>query len=132
VARGYVGGQATLGSRLLAEDLSDAMVLDAAALALIAARNELGFTGNTVAADVRGSRPNRQYRLCYDRAVLHFLTAPEDRVAYRQTLDAAVEPGGWVAVGTRREERHTPWDSVPAFTWLLLRRVSRETSAGAA
>ena len=160
------GGASVLGSRLLAAGFSDVTVLDIADSALAVARDELGFTGNIVAADVRRWRPERRYRLWHDRAVFHFLTAPEDRAAYRQTLNAAVVPDGWLVVGTfaadgpeqcsglptarydadalaaefsgwevvdaRREEHHTPWDAVQPFTWLLLRRVSRETSAGSA
>ncbi|GAA1958903.1 hypothetical protein [Catenulispora subtropica] len=62
-------------------------VLDFARSALDVARDELGFTGNMVAAD---------------------LTEPEDRAAYRRTLEAAIEP-------------------VQPLTWSLLRHVSRET-----
>lgn len=158
------GGASVLGGRLLAEGFSDVTVLDIAESALAVAREELGFTGNTVAADVREWRPERRYELWHDRGVFHFLTAPEDRAMYRQTLEAATGPDSWVAVGTfaadgpeqcsglptarydadalaeefpgwdvvdvRREEHRTPWDAVQPFTWLLLRRVSRETSAG--
>lgn len=160
------GGASALGTRLLADGFSDVTVLDIAAPALAVARDELGFTGNTVVADVREWRPVRRYRLWHDRAVFHFLTAAEDRAAYRRTLEAAVDGDGWVAIGTfaadgpercsglptarydadslaaefsgwevvdgRREEHHTPWGAVQPFTWLLLRRVSRETSSGAA
>jgi hypothetical protein len=160
------GGASALGPRLLAEGFSEVTVLDIAASALVVARDELGFTGNTVVADVREWRPAQSYRLWHDRAVFHFLTAPEDRAAYHQTLETAVEEDGWVAIGTfaadgpeqcsglptarydadslaaefsgwevvdaRREEHRTPWGAVQPFTWLLLRRVSRETSAGAA
>lgn len=89
------GGASILGSRLLAEGFSDVTVLDIAASALAVARDEVGFTGNIVVADVREWRPERRYRVWHDRAVFHFLTTPEDRAAYRRTLDAAVEPDGW-------------------------------------
>lgn len=159
------GGASALGTRLEADGFSDVTVLDIAGSALTVARDEVGFTGNTVVADVREWRPSRRYRLWHDRAVFHFLTAAEDRAAYRQTLEAAVEEGGWMVIGTfaadgpeqcsglptarydvdalaaefsgwevvdaQREEHHTPWDAVQPFTWLLLRRVSRETSSEA-
>jgi hypothetical protein len=159
------GGASVLGTRLLADGFSDVTVLDIAEPALAVAREELGFTGNTVAADIREWQPEREYRLWHDRAVFHFLTTPEDRAAYRRTLEAATGSESWVAVGTfaadgpqqcsglptarydadslaaefpgwtvidaRREEHLTPWDAVQPFTWLLLRRVSRETSVGA-
>ncbi|WP_370364925.1 trans-aconitate 2-methyltransferase [Catenulispora sp. GP43] len=94
------GGASVLGSRLLADGFSDVTVLDIAESALAVARDELGFTGSTIAADVREWRPEHRYQLWHDRAVFHFLTAEEDRAAYRRTVDAAVEPDGWVAVGT--------------------------------
>jgi 2-polyprenyl-3-methyl-5-hydroxy-6-metoxy-1,4-benzoquinol methylase len=94
------GGASALGIRLQAEGFTDVTVMDIAVSALDAAREELGFTGNTVVADVREWRPAGRYRLWHDRAVFHFLTDPEDRAAYRRTMDAAVEPEGWVAIST--------------------------------
>jgi len=38
----------------------------------------------------------------------------------------------WEVVDTRREEHRTPWDEVQPFTWLLLQKVSRETSSSSA
>jgi trans-aconitate methyltransferase len=158
------GGASVLGTRLLADGFSDVTVLDIAEPALAVAREELGFTGNTIAADIRQWQPERWYALWHDRAVFHFLTAREDRAAYRRTVETATGPDSWMAVGTfaadgpqqcsalptarydadelatefpgwvvveaRREEHQTPWQAVQPFTWLLLRRVSRETSTG--
>ncbi len=44
--------------------------------------------------------PDRSYDLWHDRAVLHFLTEPEQRAAYRVALEQALEPCGHLVVGT--------------------------------
>lgn len=44
--------------------------------------------------------PTRHCALWHDRAVFHFLTDPADRDRHRQVLDAALEEGGHVAIGT--------------------------------
>lgn len=94
------GGASVLGTRLLAAGFRDVTLLDIAESAVAMARDDLGFTGNMVTADVTGWRPQRRYRLWHDRAVFHFLTAAADREAYRRTLEAAIEPDGWVVLGT--------------------------------
>ena len=94
------GGASVLGSGLMAEGFNDVTVVDIAETALAVAREELGFTGNTIAADVRRWRPERRYRLWHDRAVFHFLTAPEDRAEYRRALEVGTGPDSWLAVGT--------------------------------
>ena len=40
------------------------------------------------------------YDLWHDRAVFHFLTTPERRIAYVQQVTRAVKPGGHVIVST--------------------------------
>jgi len=42
----------------------------------------------------------RAYDLWHDRAVFHFLTTPEQRVAYVRQVTRAVKPGGHVIVST--------------------------------
>ena len=98
------GGASVLGPRLTAAGFHDVTVLDIAESALIVARDELGFTGNMVAADVRYWQPDRRYRLWHDRAVFHFLVSDADRDAYRRTLASAVEADGWMVVGTFAED----------------------------
>jgi len=40
------------------------------------------------------------YDIWHDRAVFHFLTAPEERTAYRDRLRAALQPGGHAILAT--------------------------------
>ncbi|NUP53265.1 MAG: class I SAM-dependent methyltransferase [Catenulispora sp.] len=94
------GGASVLGLQLLAAGFRDVTLLDVAESAVATARDELGFTGNTVTADVTRWQPRRRYRLWHDRAIFHFLTAAADREAYRWTLEAAIDPDGWMVLGT--------------------------------
>jgi len=80
------GGASVLGPRLTAAGFHEVTVLDIAQSALAVVRDELGFTGNMVAADIRQWQPHRRYRVWHDRAVFHFLVAEADRDAYRRTL----------------------------------------------
>jgi SAM-dependent methyltransferase len=50
--------------------------------------------------DLLSWQPERRYALWHDRAVFHFLTSPEDRVAYVRQVARAVKPGGHVIVAT--------------------------------
>jgi trans-aconitate methyltransferase len=53
----------------------------------------------TVRADIRTWRPERQWDLWHDRALLHFLTDADDRRRYVETLREAIEPGGAFVLG---------------------------------
>ena len=91
------GGASRLVDALLAAGFTDLTVLDIAATALQTSRARVGKAGERVqwiAADITRWQPGRRYRLWHDRAVFHFLTAPEDRFAYRRALEAALAPGG--------------------------------------
>lgn len=97
------GGASNLVDALLDRGWQDITVLDIAASALEAAKRRLGEKGNVVhweVADVTDWKPTRQYGVWHDRAVFHFLTAPEQRKAYRQTLEAGVAPNGLVIMAT--------------------------------
>src|SRR5579859_3562500 len=86
------GGASRLVDALLAAGFTDLTVLDIAATALQTSRARVGKAGERVqwiAADITRWQPGRRYRLWHDRAVFHFLTAPEDRLAYRRALEAA-------------------------------------------
>jgi trans-aconitate methyltransferase len=72
-------------------------VLDLSATALALAKERLGARGdavNWIAADLLAWTPARAYALWHDRAVLHFFTRQEDRVAYAERVREAVAPGG--------------------------------------
>ncbi|MFS8148788.1 class I SAM-dependent methyltransferase [Rhizobium sp. BR 249] len=97
------GGASSLVDRLVERGWSDLTVLDIAAPALDVAKARLRGEAAQVAwmvADVTVWRPERCYDVWHDRAVFHFLTEPEQRLAYRRALEAGTAPGGVVIVAT--------------------------------
>jgi SAM-dependent methyltransferase len=96
-------GASRLIDLLLADGFTDVSVLDIAESALAKARARLGERAkavNWIIADITAWTPPRRYRLWHDRAVLHFLMLAQDRAAYRNTLLAALEPGGSAIIST--------------------------------
>jgi SAM-dependent methyltransferase len=94
-------GASTLVDGLLERGYRDITLLDIAELALAATRQRLGAVRvEYVAADITSWRPARTFDLWHDRAVFHFLTAANDRAAYRATLRRALAPGAHVIIGT--------------------------------
>ncbi|MEX0589624.1 MAG: class I SAM-dependent methyltransferase [Xanthobacteraceae bacterium] len=97
------GGESRLVDRLVDSGYLDVTVLDISGHALEHTQRRLGTRAGSVqwiTADITKWTPSRQYRLWHDRAVLHFLTEPEDRVAYKQALLTAVAPAGCVVIST--------------------------------
>lgn len=98
------GGQSTLADDLLARGYSDLSLLDISQAALDATRNRLGDAAAGVhflAADITSaSLAPVRYDLWHDRAVFHFLTAPDDRSAYVRRLTHSLKPGGHVILAT--------------------------------
>ena len=96
-------GASLLVDRLLGRGFRDLTVIDIAAAPLSQVRERLGPRAPQVAlvhADITTYRPERRFALWHDRAVFHFLTAPEDRRAYMGTLAAALRPEGHVIIAT--------------------------------
>lgn len=96
------GGASTLVDHLLAEGFTNLAVLDFAEVGLAHARARLGESAGKVewiVADVTQWRPPHSFALWHDRAVLHFLRAPEEQAAYADTLRAALPSGGWAIIG---------------------------------
>jgi len=98
------GGEATLVDDLLARDYRDLSVLDISAEAIRVARQRVGPHADKVhwlVADItQVSLPERRYDVWHDRAVFHFLLAPEQRAAYVRQVARAMRPGGSVIVAT--------------------------------
>lgn len=97
------GGASTLVDHLLAEGYGDITVLDIAAGALAAARMRLGAASKSVTwieDDITGFVPPRRYQLWHDRAVLHFLTTPQDRARYHAALTQGIASGGYAIFAT--------------------------------
>ena len=98
------GGPSALVGDLLRDGYQYITVLDISVAALQAARERLGSRANKVTwleADVLQTKlAHQEYDLWHDRAVFHFLTEPEDRRLYVNTVKEAVKPGGHVIVAT--------------------------------
>lgn len=97
------GGASTLVDALLADGWSDVSILDIAESALEVPKARLGSAAAEVewiVADITEWQPKRHYGLWHDRAVFHFLTAPQQRTAYRSALEAGVAHGGHVILAT--------------------------------
>lgn len=97
------GGTATLVDQLCARGTHDVSVLDISRTALDASAARCGDAAagvHWIRDDVLEWNPARRYGIWHDRAVFHFLVDPEHLTRYRQTLRAALRPGGHAVVGT--------------------------------
>lgn len=95
------GGDSPLAGDLLRRGYRDVTVLDVSDAAITQGQQRLGPLAEQVSwipADVTTYRPARRYQLWHDRAVFHFLTAPNDQQCYAHTAAAAVLPGGWLVI----------------------------------
>lgn len=97
------GGASTLVDDLLARGVAAVTVLDLSDAALAVARQRLGEDAARVrwlADDVRSAPLGEgAYDLWHDRAVLHFLTGPDDAAAYVRQARRALAPGGRLVIG---------------------------------
>lgn len=98
------GGESTLVDDLLARGFQDITVLDVSQVAIEAAKKRLGELAEPVhwlVADItQAELQPRAYEVWHDRAVFHFLTASQDRVAYVRQVARSVKPGGHVIIST--------------------------------
>lgn len=98
------GGESTLVDDLLAQGYQNITVLDISQTAIDATMKRIGTASAQVrwlVADITATQLEpATYDLWHDRAVFHFLTAPEARVAYVRQVAKAVKSGGHVIVST--------------------------------
>lgn len=115
------GGASTLVDDLLADGYSDLTVLDLSAHAMEAARERLGKDESKVRwieADITEvDLPAKRYDIWHDRAVFHFLTTPEQRETYVQTVFRSVKPGGHVIVATFAEDGPEQCSGLPVMRY---------------
>jgi len=101
---GIGGGESTLVDDLLLRGYRNVTVLDVSETAIEVTKKRLGPAAEEVGwlvGDVTEIElAPRAYDLWHDRAVFHFLTAPERRIAYVRQVARAVKPGGHVVVST--------------------------------
>ncbi|MDQ8144548.1 MAG: class I SAM-dependent methyltransferase [Gemmatimonadota bacterium] len=98
------GGDSHLVDVVLADGLGRITVLDLSGAALARARTRLGARADEVTwieADVTTVvLPPQSVDIWHDRAVFHFLTAPDDRARYAAVAASAVRPGGSLVIAT--------------------------------
>lgn len=98
------GGESTLVDDLLARGYHCITVLDVSQTAIEVSKKRLGSAAEQVSwlvADIsKVQLLQNAYDVWHDRAVFHFLTGAEDRIAYVRQVAHAVKPGGHVIVST--------------------------------
>jgi trans-aconitate methyltransferase len=92
------GGAAALAIALADRGFADVTTIDVSAVALEHARRRRHGL-QVVVEDVLSWRPPQRFDVWHDRAVFHFLVTADERARYRDTLAAALRPGGAVVVG---------------------------------
>jgi 2-polyprenyl-3-methyl-5-hydroxy-6-metoxy-1,4-benzoquinol methylase len=98
------GGESTLTDDLLAKGYRDISVLDISGTAIDVARKRVGeparYVTWTVGDITQVELPRQRYDIWHDRAVFHFLTAPQERRAYVERVARSMRMGGHVIVAT--------------------------------
>jgi 2-polyprenyl-3-methyl-5-hydroxy-6-metoxy-1,4-benzoquinol methylase len=98
------GGESTLVDDLLARGYQNISILDISQIAVDENKRRLGSASEHIrwlVADItKVQLESCAYDVWHDRAVFHFLTAPEERIAYVRQVANAVKPGGHVIVST--------------------------------
>ena len=97
------GGASRLADALLDAGYRSITVLDLSDKALETSRARLGVRAaqvSWVVADVTNWQPTGTFDVWHDRAAFHFLTEPQDRLAYGECVRKAVRSGGHVIIGT--------------------------------
>jgi len=96
------GGESTLVDDLLLRGYTNITILDISQAAIDVTKSRLGLPAEQVhwlVADItKVELEPRAYDVWHDRAVFHFLTAPEQRTAYVRQVARSVKAGGHVIV----------------------------------
>jgi 2-polyprenyl-3-methyl-5-hydroxy-6-metoxy-1,4-benzoquinol methylase len=91
-------GASTLVDDLIVVGYRNLTVLDISQAAIEVAKRRLGEASNSIQwlrADVtQGNFPAYSYDVWHDRAVFHFLTKPEERLAYVRNVARGLKRGG--------------------------------------
>lgn len=115
------GGESTLVDDLVAHGYQNIAVLDVSQTAIDVTKKRLGPAAERVqwlTADITNSElvPSA-YDIWHDRAVFHFLTAMQQRVAYVRQVARAVKAGGHVLVSTFGPEGPTKCSGLEAVRY---------------
>lgn len=111
------GGASTLVDDLLKENYHNLTVLDLSDTALNAAKNRLGVLESKIQwieADItQVNLPAAHYDIWHDRAVFHFLTLPEERLAYVKLAEHSLKSGGHLIIATFADDGPTQCSGLP-------------------
>jgi SAM-dependent methyltransferase len=97
------GGESRLIDELIRRGLKCLAILDVSLAALERTQTRLGDAARIpiwIAADVTGNWALKPMDVWHDRAVFHFLTAPEDRTRYVDHLKQTLKVGGTAIIAT--------------------------------
>jgi SAM-dependent methyltransferase len=115
------GGESTLVDDLLDYGYRNIAVLDVSQTAIDVTKRRLGQTAEFVlwiTGDItRADLGPGAYDVWHDRAVFHFLTSVEQRIAYVEQVARAVKPGGHVLVSTFGPEGPTKCSGLEAVRY---------------
>ena len=113
-------GVSPLAGDLLDRGYKHVAVLDISPAALAEARARLGARAEQITwieGDVTTAPLPGRFDLWHDRAVLHFLTEPEDRQRYRAALLRGLAPGGHVVIGAFAPDGPERCSGLPVFRY---------------
>jgi 2-polyprenyl-3-methyl-5-hydroxy-6-metoxy-1,4-benzoquinol methylase len=115
------GGESTLVDDLLARGHQNITVLDISETAIEITKRRLGPAAKGIqwiVADLSGAELGvHTYDVWHDRAVFHFLTTLDQRVAYVRQVSRAVKPGGHVIVSTFGKEGPARCSGLPVMRY---------------
>lgn len=97
------GGNSRLVDELVGRGLNCLAVLDVAPAVVERVRHRLGAQAEVptwIIGDVTGAWTLKPMDIWHDRAVFHFLTAPDARARYRAHLVETLKPGGTAILAT--------------------------------
>lgn len=114
------GGASRLVDALIALGYRDLSVLDIAPAALAQAKQRLGDDAHRVQwieADVTSVLLGPTFDLWHDRAVFHFLTEAEQRVAYVRTMKQCLKVGGHAIIATFAQDGPSECSGLPVVRY---------------
>jgi hypothetical protein len=120
-------GESTLVDELIGIGYADLTLLDISSTALHEVHRRLGDAASTVRfieGDVLCWKVDRTFDVWHDRAVLHFLTTPDERAQYVRVASEAVAARGVIVLATFAE------DGPDRCSGLPVRRYSADALAG--
>ena len=118
------GGTSKLAMHLLDQEYTRITVFDISGNSIEKAKSQLGEKSvkiSWIEADVTKYSFTEQYDVWHDRAVFHFLTKPEDRKGYINSLNQALKLNGHLIIAT------FSLDAPPKCSGLSVVRYSPET-----